>query len=232
MLSSSSCSKIQGHVADNKPCQPLSQLLSQPLGKVQAANSNHGICRPGRAAGILDPAKQELDSAMCRITPKTLADAIHELNGMSVGDQKLLTDEIFRAQPNLLASVLVLSSFDVHVSRIEFALRLLLLIFLSMKRSGHTWPIITEDHQAECFKALTDWMFDSEKPKTAHELRVEAQRSLKHPEKYLFAHVLSEARGYMARRPTALESDKFIMFAVFNLVECIARPQSGELTKR
>ena len=75
-------------------------------------------------------------------------------------------------------------------------------------------------------------MIDSEKPKTARELRVEAQRSLKHPEKYLFAHVLSETRDYLARLPTALESDRYVMFAVFNLVECIARPQSGELTRR
>ena len=74
---------------------------------------------------------------MCRITPKTLANAIHELSRMSVGDQQLLADEIYRAQPNLLASVLALSSFDVHVSRIEFALRSLLLIFLAQKRNGN-----------------------------------------------------------------------------------------------
>ena len=61
MLLSPSCAKVQGNVADNKPCQSLCQPRSQLLGKVHAAELIHGNCRPGSAAGILDPAKQDLE---------------------------------------------------------------------------------------------------------------------------------------------------------------------------
>ena len=59
-----------------------------------------------------------------------------------------LADEIFRVQPNMLGSILILPSLGVSMEKVEFALGVLLVCFQAMKDSGLAWPVITEAEQA------------------------------------------------------------------------------------
>ena len=59
-----------------------------------------------------------------------------------------LADEIFRVQPNMLGSILVLPNLGVSMEKVEFALGVLLVCFQAMKDSGLAWPVITEAEQA------------------------------------------------------------------------------------
>lgn len=62
------------------------------------------------------------------------------------------------AQPNLLGSVVALPRLGVALPKVDFAADMLLVCFLAMKVSGHTWPVITEadqDRQLQRFIAIT-----------------------------------------------------------------------------
>lgn len=51
--------------------------------------------------------------------------------------------------------ILVLSSMGVGMVELEVSLHVLLVTFQAMKRSGHTWPVVSEDVQEVCMQRLT-----------------------------------------------------------------------------
>lgn len=81
------------------------------------------------------------------ITQAVLVQAHREIDAMNPAQKIQLADEIFLHQPNLLASILVLSNIGVNMLQLEVPLHILLVTFQAMKRSGHTWPIVQEDVQ-------------------------------------------------------------------------------------
>jgi hypothetical protein len=90
-----------------------------------------------------------MESEMSRISRSALLRAIKAVQEMTVEQKLGLTDEIFSAQPNMLAAVLVLRNLGVPAPKQEFALEMLFLCFQAMKESGLTWPLITEDEQED-----------------------------------------------------------------------------------
>ena len=82
------------------------------------------------------------------ITQAVLVQAIRDVNAMNPAQKVQLADEIFLQQPNLLASVLVLSNMGVSTQQLEVPLNILLVTFQAMKCSGHTWPLVQEDAHA------------------------------------------------------------------------------------
>ncbi|WP_447778162.1 hypothetical protein [Variovorax boronicumulans] len=70
-------------------------------------------------------------------------------------DQKVrLADEIFaQYKPTMLASILALPRMGVGMVQLEVPLHILLVAFQAMKRSGHMWPIASEDVQKSACSA-------------------------------------------------------------------------------
>ena len=156
-----------------------------------------------------------------RIPQAALAHAMRAVEAMSHDQKVALADQICQSQPNLLASILVLPSMGVNMLEVEIALHVLLVAFEAMKRSGHTWPIVSEDVQDMCLQRLTGRMrFNEGLPaKTANELV--HQFCAEHREQQLLAF----AYGHLGEHKllcVQTDAQKPLVLAVLNLVECIA----------
>jgi hypothetical protein len=171
---------------------------------------------------------------MSRISRDAMARALIAAQAMDLQQKEQLADEVFRAQPNLLASVVVLPRLGVALSKVDFAIEILFVCFQAMKASGLTWPLITEDdqdRQLQRFVAITrfgDDLSDSLRERSMQQYIAD------HPEKELLAYVMVETNKWMARIVPE-ESDKYVMLAIWNLVNCIsfvALPGSKGKTRR
>lgn len=145
---------------------------------------------------------------------------------MDLAGKVALAEEVSLKQPNLLASCLVQSKLGVAAESVEFLLNILLVCFQAMKGSGHDWLLISEDAQArqmQRYVAAVHFSEDINDPTLADAAR---KRYLdNHPEAPLLAFVLSECNLWLqdlGRRGTETESDKFVMMAAVNMVNCIA----------
>ena len=79
---------------------------------------------------------------MARITAPVIAQAHVSVERLSMAQKVALTDEIFKEQPTLLASILVLPRMGVAMAQVDVAIHVLLVAFQAMKRSGHPWPVV------------------------------------------------------------------------------------------
>jgi hypothetical protein len=164
-----------------------------------------------------------------RISVEQLATAISKVRSMSLAEKSTLSDEIFKQQPNLLASCLVQQRLGVAEHAVEFLLNILLVCFQAMKESGYDWPLISEQEQERQLARLRGTVAFSEDltdPAQANAAR--AQYVMNHPEAPLLAFVLREFTLWLlelADRGAEAESDKFVMMAGINIVNCIAHAQ-------
>lgn len=164
-----------------------------------------------------------------RISVEQLAAAIAKVRSMSLAEKSTLADEIFEKQPNLLASCVVQQRLGVAEHAVEFLLNILLVCFQAMKESGHDWPLISEEDQERQLARLRGTISFSEDftdPELANAAR--AQYVMNHPEAPLLAYVFREFTLWLlelADRGTETESDKFVMMAGINIVNCIAHAQ-------
>jgi hypothetical protein len=142
-----------------------------------------------------------------RISIKHVAAAIKKVQAMDLAQRVSLADEIFIKQPNLLACCLVQPRLGVDMQSVEVLLNILLVCYQAMQETGkrlnsqRRWP----------------------EPALAHAAR--AQYLANHPEQPLLAFVLDQSNTWLrdlARRHAESESDKFVMMASINLVNCIA----------
>jgi hypothetical protein len=161
-----------------------------------------------------------------RISIKHVAAAMQKVHAMDLAQRISLADEIFIKQPHLLASCLVQPRLGVDEHSVEFLLNILLVCYQAMKESGLDWPLISEDEQARHLQRTVGAVKFSEEitdPTLAEAAR--KQYLANHPEQALLAFVLSESNTWLrdlARRQVDSESDKFVMMASINLVNCIA----------
>lgn len=150
-----------------------------------------------------------------------MARALIAAQAMDLQQKEQLADEVFRAQPSLLGSVVVLPQLGVALSKVDFAVEILFVCFLAMKASGLAWPVITEDdqdRQLQRFVAITHFGDDLNESLRERSMQ---QYIADHPEKDLLAYVAAETSKWIARKVPE-ESDKFVMLAIWNLVNCIA----------
>lgn len=158
---------------------------------------------------------------MSRIPQSALVSAIKASQAMDMQRKALLADEIFREQPNLLGSVLVLPKLGVSLQKVEFALEILFVCFKAMKASGFVWPIISEDdldRQSRRFTAIIQFADDLNARLRDDSMQ---QYLASHPEKELLAYVQSESAKWSARIVPE-ETDKYVMLAALNMVNCLA----------
>src|ERR1700678_1011609 len=162
---------------------------------------------------------------MSRITVDNLAAAIRKVRSMSLKEKEALAEEIHRRQPHMLASCLVQSRLGVEPAAVEFLLNILLVCYQSMKESGLQWPVITEDEQERQMQRWIGAVQFSEHAMGPAADGAREQYASQHPEQPLLAFVLSETSQWLreiSERHAEAQSDKFVMMASMNLVNCIA----------
>lgn len=155
------------------------------------------------------------------ITQAALAQAALDVNGMSHAQKVRLADEIYEQQPNMLASVLVLPRMGVSMAQLEVPLHILLVTFQAMKRSGRTWPTISEAIQERCLQRLTGRARFNEGLADALAAKVVQQFCDEHRERYLLAFVYGYLREHDLLH-VCTDAEKFLLLAALNLVECVA----------
>jgi hypothetical protein len=162
---------------------------------------------------------------MSRITVDHLAAAIRKVRSMSLTKKAALAEEIHRSQPHMLASCLVQSRLGVQPAAVEFLLNILLVCYQSMKESGLQWPVITEDEQERQMQLWIGALQFSEHAAGSIADDARAQYASQHSEQALLAFVVGETNQWLheiSQRNAQAKSDKFVMMASMNLVNCIA----------
>ena len=172
-----------------------------------------------RRIGLGSKGAEEI--AMSRISRASLDRAIGKVRAMDLKQKEQLADEVFRTQPHMLASFLVLSRFGVSMERMEFVANIMLICFQAMKESGLKWPLITEDEQERQMERFTAIIrFSEDLGLSLRNLSVQ-QYMNEHPERDLFAYVQAETVIWLTQIAPE-ESDKFVILATTNFVNCIA----------
>jgi len=162
---------------------------------------------------------------MSRITMDNLAAAIRKVRSMSLKEKEALAEEIHLRQPHMLASCLVQPRLSVEPAAVEFLLNILLVCYQSMKESGLQWPVITEDEQERQMQRWIGAVQFSEHAMGSAADGARDQYACQHSEQPLLAFVVSETNQWLraiSQRHAEAESDKFVMMASMNLVNCIA----------
>lgn len=155
------------------------------------------------------------------ITQAVMVQADIAVNGMDQAQKVHLADEIFAHQPNLLASILALPRMGVGMAELEVPLHILFVTFQAMKRSGHVWPIVSEDVQDRCMQRLTARARFNEGLPGDLTNQVVQQFCGEHPERYLLAFVYGYLGDHGLLR-VRTDAEKFMLLAALNLVECLA----------
>ena len=140
---------------------------------------------------------------------------------MDIKQKEQLADELFRAQPNLFGSFLVQKQLGVSAEKMDFLVDLLFTCFQAMKESGLTWPVITEDElDRQMRRFIASVKFGGDLDKSLRDQSM-LQYIEHHPEKELLAYVQAQTAFWM-NRIVAEETDKYVMMAAANFVNCIA----------
>lgn len=167
---------------------------------------------------------------MNRISIDNLVTAEARVRAMTIVEKTALADELYRLQPNLLASCLVQPKFGVSLEKLEFLIELVLISFEAMRLSGHSWPLITEDEQERQLTRLTGVIgFGSDLP-GASGMQATKDYLEAHPEQALTYYV-QQALNRWLQSVTPEESDKYVALAAMNLVNCIAFSKSDRCVR-
>lgn len=124
-------------------------------------------------------------------------------------------------KPNLFFSVLVLQRYGATREQIEVVLNILLVFYEAMKRSGGTWPVISEEVQERCLARIVGRVRFTEglTPPLQEQATLDAVGD--HREQQLLAYVFGKFKenGLLGIHT---EAEKMLMLAALNLAECIA----------
>ena len=91
---------------------------------------------------------------MPKIFPNHIGAARAAILPLTFEKAESIADAIFKTQPNLLASVIVLTKFGVSNEQLDVLFKLLFIIYKSVDNSGATLPLITEDIQEKCLARM------------------------------------------------------------------------------
>lgn len=162
-----------------------------------------------------------------KISIAQVGQAVATLAVMGLTDKGRLADELSREQPALFASFLAQRKFGVSYEKMEFLLNILFVCYLSMKETGLNWPAIAADEVDACMERyieIVKFGMDVD-PELRHDLVL--QFVAEHPEQALLAYVQVETANWL-RRVSPEDSDKYVMLAAVNMVNCIGYVQSTE----
>ena len=140
---------------------------------------------------------------------------------MDAEQKEQLADQLFRVQPYVLASFLVQKQLGVSLEKMDFLVDILLICFQAMKESGLTWPLITEDEQERQMARFVATVQFHDDLRGSLRDRTLREYIATHPEKELLAFVQVQTSNWL-QRVVPNESDKYVVMAAFNFVNCIA----------
>src|ERR1035437_685870 len=166
------------------------------------------------------------NSGMTVITKEILSSAIVDIGAMNLRQREQLTDEIHAKQPQLLASVLALRSFGVTFEQLDVPLNILLVCHQSMKATGRVWPVINDDRQERGIKRVIGRISFIEGLAAEQVAQAVSAFVTEHKEQWLLAFVFGEQRANNVMQ-IETETERFVVLAAPNLVECIA--EAGEM---
>ena len=163
---------------------------------------------------------------MPKISAEAVTSAILKVQAMSPSEQAALADEIFERQPILMDSCLIQHNSVVANEGLEHTTAILLVCFQAMKESGFEWQLITEVQQARQQSRMAETIELSRKLADPNLSDGVTQQFLKsHPEQPLMAYALAVSNYWLqqiAARETEAETDKEVLMACINFVNCIA----------
>ncbi|MCP8689337.1 hypothetical protein [Marinobacterium sedimentorum] len=164
---------------------------------------------------------------MGKISNASLASAISLLEGMTLGDKEQLCDEIYQAQPNLLASVLALSRMEQELPQIEVVLEILIVIHLALKASVTRLQLITEADQERALQRLVATVKFSEGLSRLLQEESIGQYEAFQTEPSLLAFVFGrlEEAGILEN---SQEDTKYLVLVALNLVACVASARPAQ----
>ncbi|WP_119627859.1 hypothetical protein [Methylocaldum marinum] len=161
---------------------------------------------------------------MTRITEESLTSAIHLIQKMDRKEHEAICDEILREQPNLLASVLVLTKMAVSPAHAEVVLEALMVTHLALKGSGEKIKTITEEEQERELQRLVASVKFTERMAPALMAESIKQYVGFQKEPWLLAYIIAllQKNGMLL---SANENSKYLFLSALNLVGCIANAQ-------
>lgn len=158
---------------------------------------------------------------MPRISIEHLASATAQVRGMTLAQKAAVMDHVHAQQPHMLGSLLVQQQLGVSLERMDVLANILLICFLAMQKARRRWPVITEDLiEQQMDRFVGAMQFQSALSREIGE-RALGEYIRQHPEQPLLAVVNAELTAGLAGLPP-LESDKHLMAAAINYVNCIA----------
>ncbi|MGM0593333.1 MAG: hypothetical protein ACQETD_02260 [Pseudomonadota bacterium] len=162
---------------------------------------------------------------MTRITERSLTSAIHLLQKTDHKGQEAICDEIFREQPNLLASVLVLTKMAVAPAHVEVVLEVLMVAHLALKASGQRIKTIAEaDQERELQRLVASVKFAEGMAPDLVEASINQYDGFRN-EPWLLAYVTALLQEHGVLFSTN-ENTKYVLLSALNLVGCIANAKN------
>ncbi len=167
------------------------------------------------------------DTIRGRISIDHVGQAVAKLQAMDLAHKEQLADELAKEQPALFASFLAQHKVGVSYEKMEFLLGILFVCYLAMKQSGLQWAVVTAGEVEACMARYVDSVHFGEDldPQQQHELVIQFVAA--HPEQVLLAYVQVETANWL-RRVHPENSDRFVMLAAANMVNCIGYAQSTD----
>ena len=157
---------------------------------------------------------------MKNVTAKNLAQAIYTIQSLSIKEKELICDEIYKEQPNLLASILVQQQLGNSLQDVDVLLHILMVLHLYLKVTGIAIPKITEQEQEYQLGLLKSTILFSDGLEDRLVNESVNQYISNHNEPILVAYAVETMRnaGFFEKRE---ENTKHLMIAGLNLVACI-----------
>ena len=158
---------------------------------------------------------------MPTIAKEILGRSVRLVRKMNLPQRERLLDEIHLHQPNLLYSALALRRFGASYEQLEVVLNILLVCFEAMKFAGAERNVIDEALQERCLERITGKMRFLEGLSSSQKDEAVMAATTEHPEIWLLAFVIDDlkTRGMISIQT---DTEKFVVLAALNIVECIA----------
>ncbi|WP_026331512.1 hypothetical protein [Thioalkalivibrio sp. ALE11] len=153
-----------------------------------------------------------------------MTNAVRLVLETDIKGQEEICDEIFREQPNLLASVLVLTKMRVAPEYIQPVLQALMVAHVALKASGERIKTITEDEQErELHRLVASIKFSEDMaPELVEESITQYVGFQNEPWFLAYVVFLLHDNGLLSASD---ENTKHVLLSALNLVGCIANAQ-------
>jgi len=158
---------------------------------------------------------------MTKVSDIALRDAVQQFAHLDMKAKEAVCDEIFMEQPNLLASVLVLTKMSASPLQIGAALEILIVTHLALKEAGVRIVKITEDEQEKQLRRLSASIkyTSGMEPHLVNESIRQYVGFREEP--WLLSYAFARMQGAEILKSTD-ENSKHLALSTLNIVGCIA----------